>query len=71
MYLCTFCEGLLAVTVLVTGKRADTVMENPILESTSPSEFWGKRWNKLVQGVLKVRAVVIYGKKSALFVTHS
>lgn len=56
MYLVTFCEGLLAVTVLATGRRAETVMENPILESTSPSEFWGKRWNKVVHGVLKVRA---------------
>jgi hypothetical protein len=64
MYLCTFCEGLLAATVLITGKRADTVMENPMLESTSPSEFWGKRWNKVVHGVLKVRTSVIFGRKS-------
>jgi hypothetical protein len=65
MYLCTFSEGLLAATALVTGKRADTVMENPILESTSPSEFWGKRWNKVVHGILKVRANDIFWKKNA------
>jgi hypothetical protein len=55
MYLVTFCEGMLAATALIFGKQAETVMENPLLESTSPSEFWGERWNKLVHGVLKVR----------------
>mmetsp|Transcript_26879 Transcript_26879/g.54870 ORF Transcript_26879/g.54870 Transcript_26879/m.54870 type:complete len:170 (-) Transcript_26879:165-674(-) len=28
-------------------------MNNPLLESTSPSDFWGRRWNLMVHGVLK------------------
>lgn len=28
-------------------------MDNPLLESTSPSDFWGRRWNSLVQTCLK------------------
>ena len=28
-------------------------MRNPMLEATSPSDFWGRRWNVLVHLVLK------------------
>lgn len=28
-------------------------MENPMVESRSPSDFWGKRWNVLVHDLLK------------------
>ena len=28
-------------------------MDNPFLESSSPSDFWGRRWNKIVQSLLK------------------
>ena len=28
-------------------------MENPLLKSTSPTEFWGKRWNLIIHGLLK------------------
>jgi hypothetical protein len=31
----------------------DPVMKNPLGGATSPSDFWGKRWNLLVHGVLK------------------
>lgn len=57
MYIVVFCEGMLAATAIFFGKQAEIVMENPLLKSTSPSEFWGSRWNKLIQGVLKVRVV--------------
>jgi len=53
--LVAFCDGMLAATAVLFGKQAETVMEDPMLESTSPSEFWGERWNKLIHGVLKVR----------------
>ena len=26
---------------------------NPVLKSSSPSDFWGRRWNLIVHGVLK------------------
>lgn len=29
------------------------MMRNPMLEATSPSDFWGRRWNILVHAVLK------------------
>jgi len=29
------------------------VFDNPMFESSSVSDFWGKRWNRLVHGVLK------------------
>jgi len=28
-------------------------MLNPIFESTSPSDFWGRKWNLVVHGILK------------------
>ena len=54
-YLTTYVEGLVAATVLLTGKQCEQVMDNPVFESTTPSEFWTVRWNTLAQGVLKVR----------------
>lgn len=38
---------------LVTGYRVLHTMKNPMLEATSPSDFWGRRWNVLVHVVLK------------------
>jgi len=52
LYLTAFCGGLIALTHLA-GIKVNDVMKNPLFESTSPSEFWGKRWNILVNGVLK------------------
>ena len=30
------------------------VTNNPIFKSKSPSDFWSKRWNLLIHGLLKV-----------------
>lgn len=38
---------------LLTGFKVLHTMNNPMLEATSPSDFWGKRWNLLVHVVLK------------------
>lgn len=38
---------------LVTGYKVLNTMKNPMLEATSPSDFWGRRWNVLVHVVLK------------------
>jgi len=48
-----FFEGLALATCLVLGFKAKVSMDNPILSSTSPSQFWGKKWNTLIHGVLK------------------
>jgi len=37
----------------VYGMKVQRNMNNPLLESTSPSDFWGRRWNLMVHGVLK------------------
>lgn len=38
---------------LLVGYKCATGMNNPLLEATSPSDFWGRRWNLVVQGLLK------------------
>mmetsp|Transcript_10210 Transcript_10210/g.11313 ORF Transcript_10210/g.11313 Transcript_10210/m.11313 type:complete len:420 (-) Transcript_10210:12-1271(-) len=38
---------------LVYGYETLEVVRNPILKSTSPSDFWGKRWNILIHQGLK------------------
>jgi Membrane bound O-acyl transferase family len=65
MYLSAYCEGLIAGTMLLTGLKCETVMENPLMQSSSLTELWGKKWNKLVEGVLK-RGVYIPLRKSGL-----
>ncbi len=37
----------------MTGYQTNPVMKNPLGGAKSPSDFWGKRWNLLIQGVLK------------------
>jgi hypothetical protein len=54
LYLTTCCEGLLAATCALGGVQANEVMHNPIFTSNSPSDFWGRKWNSVVHGVLKV-----------------
>ena len=38
----------------LTGFRTMVIMRNPLFASTSVSDFWGRRWNLLISGVLKV-----------------
>lgn len=42
--LTTFGFGLNFLTSLA-GVQQIQMMLNPIFESTSPSDFWGRRWN--------------------------
>lgn len=41
------------VTSLLVGYKTKQVMYNPILTATTPSDFWGRKWNTVVHGVLK------------------
>eukprot|EP00573_Skeletonema_grethae_P002317 CAMPEP_0201687430 /NCGR_PEP_ID=MMETSP0578-20130828/1500_1 /ASSEMBLY_ACC=CAM_ASM_000663 /TAXON_ID=267565 /ORGANISM="Skeletonema grethea, Strain CCMP 1804" /LENGTH=436 /DNA_ID=CAMNT_0048171587 /DNA_START=55 /DNA_END=1365 /DNA_ORIENTATION=+ len=52
MYLTTFSYAINAVTSLF-GLVQIPMMLNPIFESTSLSDFWGRRWNLVVHGFLK------------------
>lgn len=53
MYLTTYCEALIFTFTVFTGYEAEPVMDNPLLESESPMDFWGRRWNLLIHTVLK------------------
>ncbi len=53
MYLTTYLEALVFAFTLLTGYEAEKGMLNPLLESKSPMEFWGKRWNTMIHTVLK------------------
>jgi hypothetical protein len=53
LYLSTFGEGLAWITNVLTGKTTLPLMDNPMMTSTSPSDFWGKRWNSLIHLCLK------------------
>ena len=53
LYLMTFGEGLMFATCAVTRCRPEPLMDNPMLASTSPSDFWGRRWNLIIHDCLK------------------
>lgn len=53
MYLTTYLEALVFAFAALTGYQAEPGMLNPLLESKSPTEFWGKRWNTMIHTVLK------------------
>jgi hypothetical protein len=52
-YLTAFGEGLMFATNVLTGKQTHPLMKNPMFESLSPSDFWGRRWNLLIHQSLK------------------
>ena len=48
--------GVGLATSLVTGQQVVRLNDHPLTRSTSPSDFWGRRWNRIVSPALK-RAV--------------
>jgi len=53
LYLFTLLLPLALLTNVFHNIETKTGMKNAMFESTSMSDFWGKKWNLLVQGVLK------------------
>mmetsp|Transcript_41197 Transcript_41197/g.46533 ORF Transcript_41197/g.46533 Transcript_41197/m.46533 type:complete len:478 (-) Transcript_41197:114-1547(-) len=53
LYITTYCEALIFAFTVLTGFEAEPAMDNPMLRSESPSDFWGRRWNLIVHTVLK------------------
>ena len=49
-------SGAAVVVTLLFGRKTKIVTQNAMLKSTSVSDFWGRRWNQLVHGALKVWA---------------
>jgi hypothetical protein len=43
---------------LLTGLETIELNDDPLSRSTSISEFWGRRWNRLVSELLRVSALV-------------
>jgi hypothetical protein len=53
LYLQTFCQGMMFFFSLLCRYQVKPVVNNPVFASTSPSDFWGRRWNLLVHQGLK------------------
>jgi hypothetical protein len=45
--------GLAIGTSLASGISTSTLHDHPLVRSTSPSDFWGRRWNKVVGSGLR------------------
>ena len=37
-------------------------MSNAMFDAKSPSDFWGRKWNHLVHGLLKVNIIMVDSK---------
>lgn len=46
-------SGLGLMTSLCTGYTLENFSDSPLTQSTSPSDFWGRRWDRPVQGTLR------------------
>jgi len=53
LILTTYSEAVIFAFSVITGLEAEPAMDNPLLESQSPTEFWGRRWNTVIHTVLK------------------
>jgi len=51
--LCFSLSGVNALVQLVGGFQCQQVVDSPMFQLTSPSDFWGRRWNHLVHTGLK------------------
>lgn len=52
MYLSTYTTAFDAL-INTVGYRVVPTMNNPLFSSTSPGDFWGKKWNMAIHGMLK------------------
>lgn len=52
-YLTTFMFGIGAAQMIISGIKSVEGMHNPIFTCSSPSDFWGKKWNLIIHGALK------------------
>ncbi|KAL3932561.1 MAG: hypothetical protein SGARI_003931 [Bacillariaceae sp.] len=46
-------SGLGLLTCCVTGYTLEQFSDSPLTKSTSPSDFWGRRWDRPVQSALR------------------
>lgn len=67
LYLSTFTTALCLLASMLLQVKTNVAMHNPMLLSSSPSDFWGRRWNMIVHGCLKrgvFKPVYRYSTKS-------
>lgn len=53
LYLDCFANGILLLTAVISGTVPEPFSENPLLFSSSPVDFWGRRWNLIIHRSLK------------------
>jgi hypothetical protein len=68
--------GVGLVMSLLSGFSTVDVNDNPLTKSTSPSDFWGRRWNRLnsssmKRGVYQPMCRVGYSKRTAALATFA
>lgn len=52
-YLAVFSIPLGIVSILILNVQVPYVMKNAIFGSASPTDFWSKKWNRLIHALLK------------------
>jgi Membrane bound O-acyl transferase family len=52
-YLSCFANGMIFLVALITGNVPEPFSDKPLLCSTSPGDFWGRRWNLIIHRALK------------------
>ena len=57
-YLTTFMFGIGAAQMIISGIKSVEGMHNPIFTCSSPSDFWGKKWNLIIHGALKINNIL-------------
>ncbi len=54
LYLSAFIAALFTLVTCILGvKVKEGMMNNPLLQASSPSNFWSGRWNLVIHGALK------------------
>jgi len=53
MYISMFTSSLCLLVAVLLRVKTHASMNNPIILSSSPSDFWGNRWNLIIHGCLK------------------
>lgn len=49
----SLCMDNMSTFLVLLGLQPTDTFQNPLVMSTSPLDFWGRRWNRLVHGLFK------------------
>jgi Membrane bound O-acyl transferase family len=67
-------NGIGIIIQAIGGFETEAIVDNPMLASISPSDFWGKRWNLLIhrglkQGIYKPNRYITGSRNFSTFIT--